>query len=297
MRHRPQSSSRNNRDRLPIKYSSVGSQTRHRASLRGGGLLPVGDRQCHSVHTSVSTDTYWYLLGTYLVPTEVKLLPQASPTLPPCAQQNLSLCEQKYFDAALVGGYAKYICKVHSSSCHVTGLERFLQLLADEKRRGQGRGVLTCKSSSERQELASIAHCPWSFLPSPAHPPAAIRCQSHLCHGRPSCLRCHALVFLSAARDHALDPGRQRYFVYQPVCDHAVRHHSPLTRSRAPVLTTQTAHLTIDFSLPSSAAGRSYRRIGAAESSSLPSTRPSKSLSRVSGCICSPRGMSTCQDI
>ncbi|CAO1621359.1 unnamed protein product [Parajaminaea phylloscopi] len=42
-----------------------------------------------------------------------------------------------------VGGFAQYLCRVHSSSCQVTGLERFLQLLADEKRRGDGRGVLT----------------------------------------------------------------------------------------------------------------------------------------------------------
>lgn len=45
--------------------------------------------------------------------------------------------------SAAVGGFAKYLTNVHSSSCTVTGLDRFLQLLADEDRRKGGRGVVT----------------------------------------------------------------------------------------------------------------------------------------------------------
>jgi monolysocardiolipin acyltransferase len=45
--------------------------------------------------------------------------------------------------SAFVASFAKYLTNVHSSSCQVNGLDKFLQILADEARRGEGRGVLT----------------------------------------------------------------------------------------------------------------------------------------------------------
>lgn len=44
---------------------------------------------------------------------------------------------------AFVASFAKYLTNVHSSSCQVNGLDKFMQILADEARRGEGRGVLT----------------------------------------------------------------------------------------------------------------------------------------------------------
>lgn len=60
--------------------------------------------------------------------------------------EGLLLTRIVYPFAALVGGFAKYLTNVHSSSCNVIGLERFTQLLADEERKKDGRGVLTCES-------------------------------------------------------------------------------------------------------------------------------------------------------